>query len=107
MGDPISMADWTGNNLKLGLLNVSLSSVNLLGKPSVFWGKNVKERIWNDIRSEVLYHILDLRQANYEDDAIIEALNIVDVTPNIFIHNKLGRCTRCFALGHEVSKCSM
>lgn len=62
--------------------------------------------IWNYIPKEVIYHILDLRQADYNDVDIKSALDIVDVPNSEFIYERLGRCTTCFAIGHRASSCS-
>lgn len=60
--------------------------------------------IWNDIEEDILYHILDARQAKYVDSEIMTTFNLTSVPSTDFIHSKLGRCQTCFAIGHTADK---
>lgn len=61
--------------------------------------------IWNSIDDNILYQILDLRQATYCDKEIMDSLGISSIPPLKYIYICLGRCQTCFVIGHTAENC--
>lgn len=104
--DPFSMAIHEGISLKFGSMVISKLPANQSITGPTFLGKDHKTYIWNSISDEILFHILDLRQAKYNDANIMQALSILDVPSLDYIYTRLGRCTICSVVGHTDSVCS-
>ena len=48
-----------------------------------------------NIPRNILEHINDLRVANYAEEDILLALNLVAIPPKLVLYELLGRCSRC------------
>lgn len=104
--DPISSAVSLPNTLLFGSLEIAIFPANHRPTVNTFLGKKHRNHIWRNIPHNVLYSILDLRQATYEEADIKHILELNELPPSEAIHDLLGRCTRCFAIGHLSDKCT-
>lgn len=90
----------------LGSFKLPIPSEITDAKDHIFCGSKWNTAVWNNIPDETLYHIMDLRQAEYTDQIIASICHVHSVPPEQFILSWLGRCNRCFAIGHKSSDCT-
>jgi hypothetical protein len=89
------------SNSKLLTLNASVSS----DKP-----RFVGAHFWNNCESfsgnnELLEKVLDLREANYQEEQIEKSLNLFGMPDNETIFSLIGKCHSCNFRGHIARDC--
>ena len=96
----------TNEILQFGSLEFpySLDNHECLGKRT--FGKNHNSRDWSNIPLQILEHILDFRQAHYDEIDIRQCYGLKELPFSEAIYEILGRCSRCFALDHTVYTCT-
>lgn len=92
--------------VKFGCFAPADISESIVGNVNTFVGYNCQELVWDKLPSEVLHHILDLRQAKYLDQEIMGALDIISVPPEDYIFKCLKQCIRCLQLGYLSETCT-
>lgn len=104
--DPVFSAELLPNTLLFGSLEVAVSSAINGQFVGTFMGKNHRTLFWQNIPHDDLFGILDLRQAKYAEEDIKQIYNLKELPSTETIHVILGRCTRCFAIGHLADSCT-
>ena len=73
---------------------------------STFIGSNYWSSYWDSIPTFILLHIMDFRQARYDDSQIVKNWALDSVPSADFIFNKANICSWCKQLGHLGPNCT-